>query len=169
MRLSTVVAFAALLTGCAHSQSTVTMNDEQQVAKREQELLRRMTNVRPQHTADLVAPGFRCEVIRDGNALPLNDTAQRYSLCTGIGHDLPDAGALAKSFDKVAPRTGIIEDMQVQLNGDSATVVSHQAYRGWVPYDGPYVRRSVVTDKWVRHEGEWKLSERVSVVAPPES
>jgi hypothetical protein len=171
---SNLIRFAALSfliqwSGCAAHQAAVavpsdTVRATAIVEDNEREILRALVHKHHAGKKDLLAADFTCSVV-GSHPFTLNRTAARFSVCAGMGHDLSaraEQSEVVQQFENRAPRVGEIVSMETTARDGAIVVVSTQAYQHWMPYDGPYERRSRLTDTWEVRDGEWQLVRRIS-------
>lgn len=150
------MAALLLLAGCT---STIVPADAP-LPERERLLTRALVNRNVPTINRLLTDDFQCTVQAE-RMMPLAPSVQRFTLCAGYGHQRPTSSPDSTATDLT--RHAEIRSLEVREESvDSALVVMEQSYFGWFPYDGPFERKSRVTDTWVRRGGEWRLAKRVS-------
>jgi Domain of unknown function (DUF4440) len=152
-------AFGLLLVLAAGCASAPVPSDAP-LAERERLLLQALVNAGPATLNHYLTDDFSCDV-RGPKDIRLAPSVQRFTLCTGYGHQRPPGGG-HDNRELDLRKSAIIRSMDVQEGTDRATVVMEQSYFGWVPYDGAFERRSRVTDTWVRRGGDWRIAKRVT-------
>ena len=149
------IAVLLLVAGCASIPADAPLSEREQV------LLHALVNREPAKINQLIADDFTCEVRAPGfTSESIVRPVRRFDLCTGLGHRRPGPGPDSTQFDLT--RSAVIRSIDVAETDGTATVTMEQSYFGWMPYDGPFERRSRVIDTWTRNGGEWRLAKRVS-------
>lgn len=161
--MRTLAALSLLLAACA---STPVVKQTDDLQERERQLTRALVRYDRNALNQLLADDFTCEAITDDNkTIGFNTVNGRFSLCTAIGLPGPtiDHPEWMEDLDNSRGRRNAeVTAIDVQQQGDTATVQSVQIYRRWYPYDGSHERLARVTDTWQRREGSWRLTHRLS-------